>query len=193
MLRHTQSRLRGWASALLAAGLCGCLDNKLAEEAGGTPDVFIAQQRDFDDYADWITYEKEISDDHGGVVGKTTVYLNEMPPEDAQRFPVGTILVKTMEPSDDSRLTIHAMVKRGLGFNTKGALGWEYFELALNKNSLPIILWRGEDPPTGEMYRVLLQKNDLAQDMMVESSCNSCHAEARDGTFDDVAALLSDP
>ena len=143
------------AGLLLGHGLCGCLDNDVAptEADGGTSakSVFLAVQRDFSDFRDWMTYEKDVTDDHGGIVGTTTVYLNEMPPEGAEKFPVGTMLVKTMEPADGSRLTIHAMVKRGGTFNPMGAVGWEYFELALNKSDVPIILWRGDKPPNGEM------------------------------------------
>jgi hypothetical protein len=200
MDRHAQTAIRvahaGLALALTSLGLCGCLDNKLAEDpasAVGEKRVFIAQQRDFGEYRDWMTYEKDVTDDHGGVVGTTTVYLNEMPEDGAEKFPVGTMLVKTMEPADASRLTIHAMVKRGSTFNAMGALGWEFFELALNKNQVPIILWRGADPPSGEMYQQLLSKNDIAPSTMDEASCNSCHANAHDGTFDDIADLLTSP
>jgi hypothetical protein len=178
------------ARALLALGLCGCLDNKLAEGPAAERDVFIAQQRDFAKYLDWMIFEHDVQNDHGGVVGKTTVYLNELPPEESKGFPVGTMLLKTMRPVDSADMSIHAMVKRGSGFNPKGALGWEFFELALSKKSgAPFILWRGEDPPSGEQYQLLLGANNLMP-MADESDCNSCHAYAKDGTFDSVADLL---
>ena len=187
------------AALPLALGLCACLDNKLAPndaaDGGTVPKrVFLAAQRDFADFRDWMTYAKDVPDDHGGIAGTTTVYLNEMPPEGADKFPVATMLVKTMAPADGSRLTIHAMVKRGGTFNPKGTIGWEFFELALNKSDVPIILWRGDEPPDGEMYQQLLSKADIAPDMMgEEQSCNDCHASARDGTFDDIADLLTAP
>lgn len=199
MVRQPQVDVRGGGFLLvvsLALGLGGCLDNKLADDPDAPvaqKSVFLAQQRDFAEYRDWMTFEKDRMDDHGGVLGTTTIYLNELPTDGAEKFPVGTMLVKTMAPADGSRFTIHAMVKRGSTFNAKGALGWEFFELALNKKDVPIILWRGADPPSGEQYQVLLSKNEIATDTTGEASCNSCHASAQDGTFDDVAALLTTP
>jgi hypothetical protein len=188
--RNTSAWVGG---ALLALGLCACLDNKLVDEEpdAGKKKVFIAQQRDFLKYLDWMVFDKDVPGSHGGVIGKTTVYLNELPPQGSAEFPVGTMLLKTMQATDSPDMSIHAMVKRGSGFNPKGALGWEFFELALQKkDGMPFILWRGTDPPTGEMYKLLLGANDLMP-MEAESDCNSCHAyDAKDGTFDRIATLL---
>jgi len=175
--------------ALLVLGSCACLDNKLADETPSARKVYIATPTSFNNYADWMTFD--VPDGHGGTLGTTTVYLNDPPPDDAAEFPIGTILVKTMQPVG-APLDIHAMVKRGAGFNPKGALGWEFFELALDrKTSEPFILWRGQDPPTGEMYQALLSSKSLpAADM--ELQCNDCHAtaDAKDATFGALAALL---
>jgi hypothetical protein len=176
-------------SALIALGLGACLDNKLANEPGAQRAVYIAQQRDFAAYGDWMSFADDVQNEHGGVVGTTTVYLNEMPPAGAATFPVGTIVVKTMKLADSPDLNIHAMVKRGSGFNPKGTLDWEFFELALAKTGVPFILWRGEKPPTGEKYQLLLSKANLAL-MDAETDCNGCHASAKDGTFDSLADLL---
>jgi hypothetical protein len=176
-------------SALFALGLGACLDNKLANEPGAQRVVYIAQQRDFAAYGDWMSFADDVQNEHGGVVGTTTVYLNEMPPAGAATFPVGTIVVKTMKLADSPDLNIHAMVKRGSGFNPKGTLDWEFFELALAKTGVPFILWRGEKPPTGEKYQLLLSAANLAL-MDAETDCNGCHASAKDGTFDSLADLL---
>jgi hypothetical protein len=171
-------------AALLATG--GCLDHELApgseEEGGGHSagdgpaggSTFLAQQRDFGDYEDWMPFDTELSDEHGGVVGTVTEYLNRMPEPGADSFPIGTMIVKTVEPTDGEPPAIHAMAKRGGAFNKQGALGWEYFELRKSDQGTPIIIWRGPRPPSGEQYRSLLRMNDL-DDSRVEVDCNSCH------------------
>jgi hypothetical protein len=177
-------------SVLVALSLCACLDNKLADDATQTSSVFIAQRRDFADYSTWMTFEREVPNGHGGVAGTTTVYLNELPSMDARQFPIGTILVKTMQAADSGATNIHAMVKRGAGFNPKGTLGWEFFELALaKKDGQAFWLWRGEKPPSGDQYQVLLGQAQM-DPRDAETDCNGCHANAKDGTFGELADLL---
>ena len=62
--------------------------------------------------------------------GPAFVYGRTHAPHGARRWPVGSILVKTVENGEPPDWTIHAMVKRGGRFNREGAIGWEYFELA---------------------------------------------------------------
>lgn len=168
-------RCAAWFGALLA---CGCLDHELApgEEGSGTRagTTFLAQQRDFADYDDWMPFDTEVSDEHGGVVGTVTEYLNRLPDEGSEAFPVGTMIVKTVQPAKGEPPAIHAMAKRGGAFNKQGALGWEYFELKKSDTGTPVILWRGPRPPSGEQYRSLLRMNDL-DDSRMEVDCNGCH------------------
>ncbi|HEY2735802.1 MAG TPA: hypothetical protein VGI70_17515 [Polyangiales bacterium] len=194
MIDRTRRVIRASRSGvLLALCLCACLDDKGAEtgDAGAEPSSFLANQTDFAKYPTWKQYEQDAVDDHGGIVGKTTEYLNQMPPAGATAFPIGTIIVKTQEAQDTGMTTIHAMAKRGDGFNAGGTLNWEFFELALNTGGVPIIVWRGADPPTGEQYQVLLSKNNLSNGGMTEMKCNDCHEHGTDGTFDDLAKLIS--
>ena len=65
-------RARCAGSALLMLLVSACLDNKLEEQQGSAPNVFIAQQGDFADYQKWMTFDKDVPDDHGGVIGTTT-------------------------------------------------------------------------------------------------------------------------
>jgi hypothetical protein len=165
-----------------------CLDNELepGQEVAAS-DSFIAQQRDFAPYKDWMTFESNVTTDHGGVIGTNTVYLNE-PPESG-KFPVGAILVKITKQTSSTDVTVHAMAKRGKGFNTQGALGWEYFELLLNKSGVPYILWRGEKPPSGEMYQALPGAKMASA---TDGNCNDCHAGGKDGMLgDDLVNLLN--
>ena len=173
------------ACALLACGsLAGCLDHQLPSDgAGEERDVFIALQRDFADFRDWMRFPLRTAVMHAGVSGPVVAYLNELPPADASEFPVGTIVIKTVEIDPATEWTIHAMVKRGGGFNAQGALGWEYVDLAINDDDVPVIMWRGERPPSDHGYESLLGGG---VDPALEVDCNGCH------TGGDEEAILSD-
>lgn len=176
-------------------GLAACLDNKLEadETPVGVKKVFIAQTRDFAPYQDWMVFKHDVSTEHGGLVGTTTTYVSELPDTTTHTFPIGAILIKTIKTASSDSLTIHAMTKRGSGFNADGALGWEYFELQLTSKGTPIILWRGEAPPSGEMYQALLGASNTDQPT-TEGKCNDCHANGKDGMLgDDIVGLLGDP
>lgn len=107
------------------------------------------------------------------IPGPAFVYASRRPEPGARRWPVGSILVKTVEPSDDPRdWTVHAMVKRHERFNPEGAVGWEFFALQLDAEGAPTILWRSDGHNDGHAYG--------ASTMMLptdhELSCNDCHA-----------------
>jgi hypothetical protein len=83
------------------------------------------------------------------------------------------------------------MSKRGANFNPTGAAGWEYFELKLNNQGTPYILWRGDKPPTGEQYKLLLGASAMPS---TEGDCNGCHSAGPDGILgDDLLPLLKNP
>jgi hypothetical protein len=165
----------GWgALALLASA--GCLDNQLAPDDPGNLDVnatgnHIALQSDFRDYEDWMKFDTDVMGEHAGTLGMISEYLNQLPDADSTDFPVGTMIVKTVQPADGPAPAVHAMVKRGGSFNKTGAIGWEFFELSKNDKGTPIIVWRGAKPPTGEKYKNLL----MPDSNMLEADCNGCH------------------
>jgi len=147
--------------------------------------VFIALQRDLRDFRDWTFFELREVEMHAGISGPVVVYINRIPEAGSDAFPVGTIVVKTVEIGDPTNWVVHAMVKRGGMFNDQGAFGWEYFDLAINADGVPVILWRGEEPPSGHGYESL---PGLTREPTAEVDCNSCHAAA-----DDNDSLLSEP
>ncbi len=85
------------------------------------------------------------------VSGDAREYINQLPPRGSKDFPVGTILLKTML-RENGKQDIFAMVKRGAGYNPKGALGWEWFELSRRADDSLAIVWRGLNPPDGHGY-----------------------------------------
>jgi hypothetical protein len=174
-------------SALALFASAGCLDHELAPDDSGDVGVtgsavYIALQSDFRNYEDWMKFDTDVVGEHGGTVGLITEYLNQLPERGETEFPVGTMIVKTVQPEDGPVPAIHAMVKRGGTFNKTGALGWEYFELQKNDKGTPIIAWRGQKPPTGEKYKNLL----MPDSNMVEADCNGCHEVSKND------AVLSD-
>jgi hypothetical protein len=187
------------ARLLWCAGALGlapaCLDNKLdTSDAVGGKTVFIAQARDFATFADWMVFKRDTKTDHGGILGTTTIYLNSKPDAETHTFPIGTILFKRMDVTGFDQPTIHAMAKRGSGFNAEGALGWEYFELLLDAKNRPAILWRGDKPPSDEQYQALLGASSIERPKGTDGACNSCHADGQDGVLDDdILELLNGP
>ena len=181
-------------SGALALFASACLDNELEPTTeASVRRVFIAQTSDFAKYQDWMVFKHDVSTEHGGLVGTTTTYVSELPDATTHTFAIGAILIKTIKMASSDVLTIHAITKRGSGFNADGTLGWEFFELLLNSKGVPYILWRGEEPPSGEQYQALLgaSKTDRPE---TEGKCNDCHAGGRDGMLgDDIVGLLGDP
>ncbi len=170
------------ASVVLTA--CAFLpDNTLPP--GGAPAQFIALPADFEGYRDWPSFVVEAGE---GVAGhatvRRTVYVSAVVANDGAGFDVGTLLLKTgVNAARDDQ--IHAMVKRGGGFNSRGARGWEWFEFTVNDDGALVQDWRGEDAPDGECYGVLPgQPCDSSL-----SSCNACHAGSVGNDYVQSAAL----
>jgi hypothetical protein len=141
--------------------------------------VFIALERDFVDYSSWpqvsLGVGEHVLPDQRG---EKTVFINALPQAGDEQFRVGTIIVKTLEVSDSkSSWQVHAMAKRGGGFNAKGAYEWEFFELQLDDDGDLTVAWRGEQPPEGENYRTTIVAAD-GSETVVEANCNDCHISA---------------
>lgn len=155
-------------------------------DAPPEPTTFLAFTRDFVDFRTWKAFIVPDSaqplvpaphDDGGAedtdaatshVTGPRTVFINQTPHRRATRFPVGTIIVKAMTGSPD----LFAMVKRGTDYNKKGAVGWEWFRLSINRENAPVILWRGITPPAGDFYGGASG-----------GTCNECHGSAQTNDF----------
>lgn len=128
----------------------------------------IAFGRDFDGFTGWRAYPlppESITDGHLDSVHRV-LYIDREPPPAGVPFELGTIVVKAVEEGAPSEWTVHAMVKRGGGYNPAGAVDWEFFDLHVDDELRVAIAWRGTgddaaaylDPATGEAV-----------------ACNSCH------------------
>jgi hypothetical protein len=86
----------------------------------------VAFAQDFQGVLDWPRFAGDrppIPAIHDS--GKYLVFINKLPPRGTDRFPTGTIVVKIPQGQGD----VFAMAKRGGDYNTRGAQGWEWFEL----------------------------------------------------------------
>jgi hypothetical protein len=150
-----------------ALALAGC-----AADAGEAS-VFIAVGRDFEPYTSWTTFDRGYDPVPPSHEGTSLIYVDPMPEPGAESFDVGTRIVRIERSGEDPSLwEVHAMVKRGGGYNAEGAIDWEFFELALDAQQRPWIRWRGEGPPNGDGYRPAPGAEILG--------CNHCHATAFD-------------
>jgi len=160
--------------AVLATGIApvaGCLDDQLDPTRMGSTSNFIAFDTSFKPFMSWKrTQVGDAAVIGGHAAGPRFAYVSGEP--SGGKFPVGTMIVKTVELGDPSTWTIHARAKRGPGTNESGAIEWEWFELSLATGSVSID-WRGDTPPAGHGYESL---PGLGSTSSTDADCNSCHA-----------------
>lgn len=156
--------------AALALGLAGCM------APGGGADPFVATEEDFQGFVDWPSFElteESLTPSH--LDGPRRLYFSRVPEGPDAPFPLGTILVKTVEAGDPTQWEIHAMVKRGGGYNEAGAKDWEFFDLDVDASGVVSIEWRGEGPPPGSL--------GYPGEGEGAGQCNGCHWLVPDRDF----------
>ena len=160
----------------LTLGVAAAAACSSADAPAPNPDdsCFVAYAPNFNGFQSWSSYTYDAGTQGAPtsfvvshVSGVRTEYINELPPAGATEFPVGTMIVKEIAANDPTNHQTFAMVKRGCDYNAAGAKNWEWMELV---DALPgaTILWRGAQPPPGEMY---------AAD---GAACNTCHTGCND-------------
>jgi hypothetical protein len=135
------------------------------EPAPAVSEPFIVLDRDLASFRDWMYFELDVTPlvPHDTIAAPRRIYVNRVPPPGNEPFPVGSILVKTVEEATYAEWSVHAMVKRGGGFNAQGAVGWEFFDIHMADDGVPVISWRGIGDTTDPCGY---------HDTM---SCNACH------------------
>jgi len=149
--------------------LAGCLDDQVGRHHQESE--FVAFQSDFADYAGWEDWQ--VADDPVGpshLTGPRWVFVNGLPDPGATEWPTGTVIVKEARNGAPEDWDIFAMAKRGGGFNTDGAHGWEWFELSLDGDAV-VIDWRGAVPPALAGYDCV--STDPSAPV---GDCNACHS-----------------
>lgn len=164
---------------LLAILLVGC--DSTTMPSAPTDRHFIALGHDFEGFLDWPSIALDSDGQFAGhAAGSTQIHLRGIVPGVGIPFEKGTILVKATPGPTYPEWEVHAMVKRGEGFNPQGALGWEWFNLVLDEQGVPAISWRGVgtefDPGT-----YAFQRDGSTQ--MAESYCSVCHQALIDDDY----------
>jgi len=127
--------------AVVAAGAVGC------GGSGKSGEVFIALQSDFASFQTWPRYFVGDGPLEGHPAGARYGYLKEKAPPGATAYPVGALIVKTVETgTTPQEWDVFAMAKRGGGYNAGAATDWEFFTLKINANGVPVIVSRGTNP-----------------------------------------------
>jgi len=142
------------AAFLAAVALLLAACNKAKSDGSSASRSFIALERDFQEFRTWTPIDLPERAPQGitHVAGKRREYISQRPPKGATSFPVGTIVVKELLTEAPEGHQIFAMVKRGGGYNARGAPGWEWFELRERLDRSVGIVWRGLSAPVGESY-----------------------------------------
>jgi len=159
-----------WLLWALPFGLAGaCAEDEAVVVKSEVPKVGprVAFARDFADFRRWRRValpDDSLTEGHESSP-RRFVYLDRALPAEAEPVPEGTMIVKTIEVGPMDEWELHAMVKRGDGYNADGCAGWEFFNLELSAEGEVSIAWRGQgDDPSAYMDT---QGNNR--------SCNSCH------------------
>jgi hypothetical protein len=154
---------------------CGPLP---ATPDGGGDTPFIAIAKDFTGFRSWrstpgvgpMGAPQPPEAVHGA---NLTSYLNQAPDSGSTEFPIGTIIVKegTDGGTDVTGRHAFAMVKRGGGYDTAGAVNWEWFELQAVDDQTSTVVWRGSGPPAAEGYAG------------TPTACSDCHKGAQSNDY----------
>lgn len=164
----------------LAAGTALALASCVSPEPSGPREPFIAVVSDFEGFEEWPSFElppESLTAAHPD--GTRRLYYSNVPNGPDEGFPIGTILVKATHDGEPVDWEIHAMVKRGDGYNAEGSREWEFLDLHYQDDGALIVRWRGEGPPPGMGY---------PGEGVGDGQCNACHAlvPERDYVFDRV-------
>ncbi|MCZ7685876.1 MAG: hypothetical protein M5U28_46805 [Sandaracinaceae bacterium] len=112
-------------AALLALAGCGGDAEEVEAPVLEEPAVHVAFARDFERFERWTTFDRGRDPVPPSHIGPSLIYVTPPPPEGAEAFPVGTRIVRVERIGEDpAAWEVHAMVKRGGGFNQDGAAGW---------------------------------------------------------------------
>jgi hypothetical protein len=142
---------------------------------GVSPTTYVASTASFQNFRSWRSMRSEGPPGITDGINPTqprTAYLNQAPPHGSTSFPTGTIIVKEFEgPSALTDRRVFALVKRGGGYDSAGAVGWEWFELKNLDATNVEVVWRGVVPPAGEAYAP------------GSATCNDCHGNAKGNDY----------
>jgi len=159
---------------------------------------FEAQESDFAAFTSWTSFQLPDGDPLSNIVypaGTRVAFLNRRPPSGATHYPTGTIIVKAIQrgasPQD---WEIFAIAKRGGDYDAAGAVGWEFFLLAIDPDGVPRVASRGiapSDDGHGDMSPGPAAGGYFAGGGI--APCNVCHGQSSRGASDYTMSPLLAP
>jgi len=171
--------------ALLASCTLGC-------DSTPSSGVFIALQSDFAPFRTWPRVFVGDGPLEGHPAGPRYGYVKQKPPVGATEYPVGSIIVKTVEAGTTPQdWDIFGMVKRGGNFNAAGALNWEFFTLHINANDIPVIISQGTNPSDGDADGGV--GHGYTDTSGTGVTCNRCHGVAGTESHDHILSTILAP
>jgi hypothetical protein len=172
----------------LAIQACAIELDRDGRAPGAVAEPYIAVGRDFEDFMTWDVYEipdTGLRSGHGSLPPSFLYLRGVRDVPFGEPLPVGTTIVRTRELGTPTEWTVHAMVKRGGGYNPDGATGWEWFDLALDPSGRPFITWRGAgDAADPGSYGPDVDGHPIG--------CNDCHALLPGNDFVFTRGLISE-
>jgi hypothetical protein len=146
--------------------------------------TFIALDGDFAGFRGWRRVPLGDAPLVGHPPGPRFGYVSRDAGKGAMAYPLGTIIVKTVEPTAAPETwELFAMAKRGGGFNAEGARDWEFFRLRWVAGA-PHILSRGLNAIDPEADGGGGYTGNLGD--VFAGLCNGCHGTKASAATDHV-------
>lgn len=171
--------------------LCAALAAGCTEGEPGS--VFIALQSDFASFESWPKFFLGDGPLDGHPTGGRHGFINKPAPKGSTTYPVGSILVKTVEfGTSKLEWEMFAMAKRGGEYNLGGAKDWEFFTLKFSTGGVPVIVTRGTNPADLESDGGA-PGHGYADTAGTGITCNRCHGLAGTERQDHIIASVLAP
>ncbi len=181
MIKHTIAIL-GLAGAL---ALGGCSEGS----GGGSSNVYIPLPNDFIPFREWTRIFLGDGPLEGHPAGPRYGYVKIKP--GPTEYPIGAIIVKTVESGTPQQWDVFAMAKRGGGYNAGGATNWEFFTMIINDSDTAIIVNAGTNPQDADRDAGL--GHGYSDPSGTGITCNRCHGVAGTERSDHILSPLLAP
>jgi hypothetical protein len=125
----------------------------------------------------------------GHPAGPRYAYVKNVP--GPTEYPVGSIIVKTVENGTPQQWDLFAMAKRGGNYNAGGATNWEFFTLLINPDDVAIVAFSGTNPQDADRDAGI--GHGYSDPSGSGITCNRCHGIAGTERTDHILSPLLAP
>jgi hypothetical protein len=157
--------------------------------AGGGGDTYVPLPGDFIPFRGWTRIFLGDGPLEGHPAGPRYGYVKTKP--GATEYPIGAIIVKTVENGEPQQWDVFAMAKRGGNYNPGGATNWEFFTLLMNGDNVPIVVNAGTNPSDPDRDAGI--GHGYSDPSGSGVTCNRCHGVAGTERSDHILSPLLAP